>query len=517
MKIKGPPAKSVKPTNVVKKTWNVRAVEWRNKSLLDFEINACEKWVTAVRHKKLPSIGPNGDGSCRGWPYLYSETMALPVISRVNTSKDQVTFEMVDCNLRGLLDRLTFAITFIDPDAARDTVLVTPAPNQTDRLQISWRPPASGTYIVEARLLYLDDTCSGGGTCGERKGPNKCLYLGAFQQRTTTFYSVQCDQLSLLPVPRIHVNISQSPEATNQQQCRDGETGEGHWTPWPDQFSGNASTFMFGNSKPISGNIPYLLKGTTSDMQRVNGPRKDHWFFQKPTCAYHYFSPQEALNCLSGRANATREVSPIILFVGDSLVRNLNIAFLRALGNKDADDAVLKQKSYAGGFSQFDDVRIGYVFMWNHGGFASKAIPAMRHDWLKQIKAHHKVVVVANFGAVHQLSEVCSGTYEKHIRADINAVRTLVAPAKLRLILVAPSLTTGLRDPNVAASRALQASIAMRNVLRGFDDDDADILDFTSISKHRMDDTVDGVHYYGSALQVEALVLLNLLCERPPL
>ena len=471
-----------------------------NVSTLPFyEADACRRWLRS-QPKVKDSIGPT-EGStewCRGWPLLFAAHGIVPVVTYRKTTNLSTTFQVLDCNLRGKMERLSMIWTFVDPSAARDAVATRTVIDE-NRLRIDWRAPKPGHYKIEARLQYFDDICR-----------NDLLYLGAFQRRKTTFLSPRCDELSMLHQEPLDVQNSDSfplPKDDNNEQCRDGETADGRWLAEPREGSNNATAFMF--EKPMA-----LLKGS---MQSINGLRGDRWYFDRPHCTYHYFSPQEASACF-----LKEEKPPIILFVGDSVVRNLNVVFVRALGG-DADDTELKLRADLGGAFDVDQhLHVGYVFQWNHVDFNAKVLPNIKDKWLRQIKDHGSLIIIANFGAIHQQGDVCSGTFEKHLNADINVLRRLIAPAHLKLVLLTPSLTLGLREPTFSSSRASLTAEAMRHVaqrqqLKTNSSSFVAILDATNLTKTRIDDTTDGTHYQGSAIAAQALVLLNLLCQRPTL
>ena len=510
---RGPLKKKKKGGEVKHERLNFGGIELSgNLSLFSLdEADACRRWVSS--QPRVPeAIGPTTGSNewCRGWPYLFQEHGVVPVVTQIRSMNLSTSFDVIDCNRRGMMHRLSMSWTFVDPLEARDAIVWTLEEEvqavrviDENRLRIVWKAPTPGRYVVEARLQYVDDRCFVG-------GGNDALYLGAFQRRVTSFLSARCDELSTLAVPVLHVDDGPKDEAVKRTpQCRDGETANEVWLAAPGRHTtGNADAMMFG--KPVP-----LVRGS---MQKVNGDRKDRWFFDRPDCAYHYFSPPEALECL--------KATPLLLFVGDSVIRNLFVAFVRALGG-DADDDDLKREKDGvtpkHGTFQLDKVQLAYVWPGRAGLDGPRGVVnLLKANWLAKIERIGTVTVVANFGAEHQQDFVCDGTFEANLTRDTTILRNLIQStnAHFKLVLVTPSITLGLRDPTFAASRSVLTARAMRNLAehlqKNSSSTDVSILDVANLTKARIDDTIDGNHYQGSSIAAQALVLLNQLCQRPP-
>ena len=149
-----------------------------------------------------------------------------------------------------------------------------------DRLRVEFRPPQPGNYTVTARMQWYDDTCA-----------TKGVYLGASESRcrpwtrsrcSTPRWSDACDALTLVPrAPRRFV-------ATGGSGC------------------------------------PFWARA---------GPR-DPWTLHERDAAGR---------CASVTPPAARLSGGTIIFVGDSIIRQLYGAFVRVAAGVHIDDAKMKE------------------------------------------------------------------------------------------------------------------------------------------------------------------------------
>lgn len=438
--------------------------------LSDQEAAACTARSHIFNATRLPQIGGSGDWWCRGWPMLFDATGVVPVVTRATATVvagDRVDLlDVVDCNGRDRISDLSLYVSLVAPEA-RDAItwsLAQDSPSRrvrdANRISVAWTPVVAGTYDVTVRLVYFDDRC-------HSAKKDHGTYLGAMQPRTSTWYSKECDDLSILPSPQKDV-VVRAANQTQQpfvRQCRDGETADGAWmSPRVAESAGFAWT----------------------------GAPRDDLVFLRPRCAYHFFSGDEAAACLQ---------PSLILFVGDSIIRGLYANFVRLLGGSANEDQIKIQRK--GDFDQ-GHIHVQYVFEWGVNGWTTKAWPAIRQA------LHHNnnpVTVVANFGALHQQDDICTRTFRTHMLADIAKITQLLS---VNLVLYSPSWILGARTPTISPARALLTLSIMRSV-NTTRVNSTRVLDFTNVTRARLDLTKDGTHYETSA---SAVVLLNMLCPR---
>lgn len=466
-----PQPKRKPPPKPKKKPATRRSYRLDTSWLSDEEAAACNARSEVFNATRLPQIGGPGDWWCRGWPMLFDATGIVPVVTRATESavagQAVALLDLVDCNGRGRIADLSLYVSLIAPEA-RDAVtwsLAQDSPSRRvrddNRISVWWTPVVAGTYDVTVRLVYFDDRC-------HSAKKDHGTYLGAMQPRTTTWYSKECDNLSILPSPQSKVVVVASNQTQQQplvEQCRDGETADGAW--------------MSPRAAEASG-FPWT------------GTPDEDLVFLRPRCAYHFFSGDEAAACLQ---------PSLILFVGDSIIRGLYANFVRLLGGSANEDQIKIQRK-----GDFDEghIHVQYVFEWGVNGWTTKAWPAIRQA------LHHNnnpVTVVANFGALHQQDDVCTRAFRTHILADIAKITELL---RINLVLYSPSWILGARTPTISPARALLTLSIMRSV-NTTRVNSTRVLDFTNVTRARLDLTKDGTHYETSA---SAVVLLNMLCPR---
>lgn len=428
------------------------------------EAARCRDQQLTFNNARLPQIGGTGDWWCRGWPMLFDETGIAPVVSRASAAgvagERLAALDVVDCNGRGRLAGLSLYVSMVAPGAV-DAVTWSPGAQRessreildANRIRVWWTPAVEGTYNVTVRLLYYNDRC-------HRQTSVLGTYLGSLQRRTTTYDFEPCDSVSVLPTPEPRLRVagpSTASEPRQNLQCRDGETADGSWMSTRGPFSWTGA--------PPAGLV-----------------------FLRPHCAYHFFAADQAVSCLSSTA---------VYFVGDSLIRYLYAAFVRLLGG-DADENEIKHRTT----DDFGDgrVEIRYFQNWDMYSWKSQAQPA-----LKNVRPNgRRVVVIANFGVVHQQDDVCTQKLQETLLEMMRRLFDIVQPSP-RLILHSPSFILSYGNPTLSPARSLLTLRIMRDV-------HPEVIDFSNLTRARRDLSHDGVHYKSEAA---AVVLLNMLCPRP--
>lgn len=428
------------------------------------EAARCRDQQLAFSNASLPQIGGQGDWWCRGWPMLFDETGMAPVVSRASATgvagERLAALDVVDCNAQGRLADLSLYVSMVAPDAV-DAVTWSPGAQRepsreildANRIRVWWTPVVEGTYNVTVRLLYYNDRC-------HRQKSMLGTYLGSLQRRTTTYDFEPCDFVSVLPTPEPRIRVA-APMVTSEPrqclQCRDGETADGSWMSTRGPFNWTGA--------PPTGLV-----------------------FLRPTCAYHFFTAHEAASCLRSTA---------VYFVGDSLIRFLYAAFVRLLGG-DIDEKEIKYRMTDG----FGDgrVEVRYFLNWDMTSWTTQAQPA-----IKNLRANgRRVVVIANFGAVHQQDDVCTSKLQMTLLEMMRRLFDIVQPSP-RLILYSPSFILSSAHPTLSPARSLLTLSIMRDV-------HTEVIDFSNLTRARRDLSHDGVHFKSEAA---AVVLLNMLCPRP--
>uniref|UniRef100_A0A7S3K1R2 Uncharacterized protein n=1 Tax=Aureoumbra lagunensis TaxID=44058 RepID=A0A7S3K1R2_9STRA len=470
------------------------------------------KWIKSA--KTRAQIGPKKKDEqgewCRGWPLLHEKKNMIPIISQVTTLGNEVHFDIVDCNLQKKIEQLAMWFTFKSKDV-RDAVAWTLGGGfegngglhllDTNRIRVVWKPSLEGVYIVEPRLLYF-----GKDQCGHLD--EFSLYLGSFQQRATHFDSPNCDKLSFLAMnySTIEIKFEKSHQGNYHHlpQCRDGKTTNGVWLEKIEKSVGDALARL----------QPFLNKRYTAkkskfkwDAITINSAQEDTWFFEREDCFYSYFSPRQAKECLNEN---------IIIFLGDSIVRLVHVAFAHYLG-VHVDDQNIKQDPDRYGTVQISNhLHIAYLMMWEPSDFYRRALPDLKKNWLQRIHTQGSVIVVANFGVIHQLFDTCdnNNTFASNLQKNIDTLSTIIFPATLHLILIAPTFTNGNRVDQIHTTRSQFATKIMSQHTTSLNDNNTRLsfLDLNHLTTARFDGTKDGVHFTGSSLAASALILLNMLC-----
>ena len=194
------------------------------------------------------------------------------------------------------------------------------------------------------------------------------------------------------------------------------------------------------------------------------------------------------------------------------------MAFTEWLGSKATDTDLYLHPDGAGARFDTASLHVGYLQMWSEEQYRERVLVPLKGKWAALVqKASKPAVIVANFAAVHSLDGTCDGAYERLVRTVVGGFGSALPRRRVRLIFATAPCTLGLRNANFRTGKALETLSVLKRVASGplpFNFT-ADVLDLTNITMARYDATYDGTHFYGSAIAAQALVLANMLGERP--
>ena len=370
-------------------------------------------------------------------------------------------------------------------------------------LELLWTPRLAGNYTVTTRVHAWRDECWG----NPRGGGN---FLGARRDRGSVgWYVPECEDATLVPGGSGVLVVSDAatddtaPFAREQQarrgdgtcasveplpQCRSGDTAGGIWVarvsgrPTCGAFTGDPEGRFAGLALVDVANRD-LAKEREANARRevlwkANGATRDAWRYAMPFCAYHYFEDSAAL------AAALAEEASVVLFVGDSTIRLLYVAFSEWLGSTATDtDLYLHPDGANATFDAATGVHVGYLQMWSEDQYRQLVLPPLRAKWAAIAKqATRPTVIVANFGAVHSLDGTCDGSYAALVRAVVDGFKAVLPRTRVRLILTSAPCALGLRQSNFRTGKALETlsiahQVAAQTLPANFT---AEVLDLTN-------------------------------------
>ena len=187
-------------------------------------------------------------------------------------------------------------------------------------------------------------------------------------------------------------------------------------------------------------------------------------FFGRPDCYYHYPSPADLRGCLS------RHKIKAVVFVGDSILRNLYAAFMDLMA-LSVDEQRLKDTG-KGGHVQVGDVAVDFMNYW----FPSELkkvegrFTRMFSEWLDHpVGRGETVVVVMNMGMMHTMGGACNE--DNGFMKGVDGFKTFLkhwhdqqGPNKphIRGIAYGSPSVLGLRNPSVSTAKGVK----MTNILR---------------------------------------------------
>ena len=370
-------------------------------------------------------------------------------------------------------------------------------------LELLWTPRLAGNYTVTTRVHAWRDECWG----NPRGGGN---FLGARRDRGSVgWYVPECEDATLVPGGSGVLVVSDAatddtaPFVREQQarrgdgtcasveplpQCRSGDTAGGIWVarvsgrPTCGAFTGDPEGRFAGLALVDVANRD-LAKEREANARRevlwkANGATRDAWRYAMPFCAYHYFEDSAAL------AAALAEEASVVLFVGDSTIRLLYVAFSEWLGSTATDtDLYLHPDGANATFDAATGVHVGYLQMWSEDQYRQLVLPPLRAKWVAIAKqATRPTVIVANFGAVHSLDGTCDGSYAALVRTVVDGFKAVLPRTRVRLILTSAPCALGLRQSNFRTGKALETlsiahQVAAQTLPANFT---AEVLDLTN-------------------------------------
>lgn len=156
--------------------------------------------------------------------------------------------------------------------------------------------------------------------------------------------------------------------------------------------------------------------------------------------------------------------------------------------------------------------------MWSADQFRELVAPRVRSTWAPRARARPgaAVVVVVNFGAAHAVDGACDGTLLALARSVVAELAAGLAGVRVRFVFASLTCALGLRRANFRTGKSLETLSIARRLARELPDNaTGEALDLTNVTAARYDATLDGLHYYGTATSMQALILANMLAPRP--
>lgn len=256
-------------------------------------------------------------------------------------------------------------------------------------------------------------------------------------------------------------------------------------------------------------------------------PRWLNLYYARPECYYHYPSAKELRACL-----ASHKIKAV-LFVGDSILRSLYVAFLDLI-DVAVDEEKVKQNHGAGPqLLKIDEVVVDFAEYWFP--MHAKKIQGRLSRIYKTLDVGKgdTVVIIANMGIMHTLPGACNtgngfmkglGVFKDFVEkwAAENHMNTVTGPT-IRGIAYGSPAVLGLRNPDVSMAKGAKMTQLLREMLA----DKAgapsskgtkspfpfELLDMGPLSHARIDATGDGFHYGQSLRVMQAVGLANMICN----
>lgn len=444
-----------------------------------------------------------------------------------------------------------------------DTEII-PISANSSGLRIAFTPPVPGDYNIEARLHFWSDTCS----AWKVKNALTGMYLGGMEARCKSS-EANCIQQRLIPecdeaamiVPgargiAVHVRGRANPSTTTTTitnttamiqtgaqllpRCIDGFGTNGNWYHFSgcEHHSGKSTIILDPRShKTLNGWSGSLCKLNTQEKNEMS--RKPGWkslHYARPECRYHY---PNALQTLRGLEEAGING---LIFIGDSILRSLYSSILDFLGIA-ADEKTIKSKHKAP-VLRIGNIALSFIEYWFQYDFNkiqnrwTKLFEGVLKHTLKPTTTPPTIAVIVNLGMMHQMPGVCNENsgfsrslmaFKKFLAEWYTSLPEDSRPQIKGIVYGAPSVL-GLRNVGVSYGKgAASTQLAMRilggraGIFENLEPTQLEkawdlvgrfhVLDIIPLTGARFDATSDGFHYGGTVRMMQAVGLLNMLCE----
>ena len=236
-------------------------------------------------------------------------------------------------------------------------------------------------------------------------------------------------------------------------------------------------------------------------------------------------------------ATKTKTPMPVILFIGDSIIRQLYVSFVGRIAGRHLNEPELKEatstqpgvngkmKAIPGTVITAGGVRLRFLQTWGERD-TREIIPRQLANL--EATTSGRVLVIANWGLMHKFRMGCNGEVHDHFSVGTTVLKAWLAAntavTGMELVLLGPPAVLGLRNPGVTMGRGraffplmqrfANESNALHAKLPGGGKLYTSVLDPFYLTHARWDATDDGFHYSGTVGgTLVSMVLQHIGCS----